>query len=709
MKKLKTKLSALLCMCLSITALVSCAQNSEAHEKFGDDTEYFVGLRLLSEGEKDQAITKLKKCSKNGTYYCARRSAETLCTIGNVQENINNAKKLYETYKDSDSLLILLRLLDESNEVHQIIEYTNNINFLTEYNEIIKIRMEALNKRNDSRYESEVYKWFSEKTISSYHYKFYRDVYNHPDFPEDYSINVEQDKSYYTPQQFIMNYRIQNYNKNYLYTYNMAPLLFEYFSANIVPFTAELASDIGKAFLYGSGDYTQNASFFMEKANEYKDTPLEFYFRFYAGRLFNKADLSYTHASSCFESAMKCASTPSQVDNALWYLLDSSLSYSLDSIVKSIGKYARMWDDAEYFDDFFDTLLPSLMAGGRWTQIGDIYKAIDGYASDDIVARYAYTYARLIQEGKAKGSEEDMKEAFIRALNSGYSTYYKALASYRLNLDEDNLEKVLCMPYGKENKERNIAVETLLSGYAYFGFPQLIYAEWEDLYKEGISAETSLYIANFLNRCSKGNDDYYHQSLRIASRIMSETSTLLPKKYLNLMYPQNYSNIIENYSNAYGTLPSTIYALVRSESYFNPNVSSHAGAIGLAQLMESTGNDIARKLRKSEYNLLDPETNLQFGIFYLSELTRRCDDSILSAFFSYNAGITRVRRWKSNNIIGFGKKENMPMDLFLETIPYTETREYGRKILGASVMYEWLYSSNPETAFKNIIETLLDM
>ena len=413
MKKTNIKTLALTGICLLSLSFTSCAKNSVAHEKFGDDTEYFVGLKLLSEGDIKSATTKLKKASKNGTYYCARRSAETLCSIGNVQQNIENAKKLHEKYHDSDSLIILLRLLDESNEVHQIIEYTNDIDIKTEYNEAIKIRLEALKKRGDSRYEQEVYKWFSEKPISSYHYKFYRDFYDHPDFPSDFALNVENERNYFTPQQFVMNYRIENYNRNYLYTYNNTLQLFEYFDSNIIPFTSELASDIGKAYLYGSGDYTQNASFFMDKANEYKDTPLEFYFRFYAGRIFNKAQLSYTHAKNCFQSAMECANSPSQKDNALWYLLDTSLSYSLDSIINSIGKYARMWSDSEYFDDFFDSLLPSLMAGGRWNEIGSIYKAIDGYASDDIVARFAYTYGRLIQEGKAKGDSEEIYEFLV--------------------------------------------------------------------------------------------------------------------------------------------------------------------------------------------------------------------------------------------------------------------------------------------------------
>ena len=152
---------------------------------------------------------------------------------------------------------------------------------------------------------------------------------------------------------------------------------------------------------------------------------------------------------------------------------------------------------------------------------------------------------------------------------------------------------------------------------------------------------------------------------------------------------------------------SVIYALIRSESFFDADVTSTAGAVGLTQLMEFTGSDIAQRLRLKEYSLTDPKTNILFGTYYLTELVRRCDGSLLQGFFSYNAGITRVRRWLKSSMIEFGKKSTMPLDLYLETVPYTETREYGRKLIAATAMYEWLNSDEPE-AFANIIETLIE-
>ena len=120
--------------------------------------------------------------------------------------------------------------------------------------------------------------------------------------------------------------------------------------------------------------------------------------------------------------------------------------------------------------------------------------------------------------------------------------------------------------------------------------------------------------------------------------------------------------------------------------------------------MEFTAGDIAARFKMSDYSLTDPETNIRFGTWYLANLISRCDDSLLLGFFSYNAGISRVRRWLQSSLTEFGKKSNMPPDLFLETVPFAETREYGRKLISAAAAYEWLY--NPQN-YDTMIEALL--
>ena len=146
-----------------------------------------------------------------------------------------------------------------------------------------------------------------------------------------------------------------------------------------------------------------------------------------------------------------------------------------------------------------------------------------------------------------------------------------------------------------------------------------------------------------------------------------------------------------------------MYALIRTESFFDANIKSSAGAIGLTQLMIPTATDIARKLRIPEYSLENPEQNIQFGTYYISELIHRLDGNVLPAFFSYNAGITRVRRWLKTSKIEFNNTQSLPIDLFLETVPYEETRGYGRKLIAAASLYGWLYYN------KSVYEVVSDI
>ena len=98
-----------------------------------------------------------------------------------------------------------------------------------------------------------------------------------------------------------------------------------------------------------------------------------------------------------------------------------------------------------------------------------------------------------------------------------------------------------------------------------------------------------------------------------------------------------------------------------------------------------------RRLKYGQYDLKNPSDNLEFGAWYIANLFGRLDNLWIPTFFAYNAGITPVRRWKKSSKIEFDNIKSLPDDLFLETIPYSETRQYGRKLVSASAMYAWLY------------------
>jgi len=675
---------------------------SANHRKFGVDSSYYIGMRKLNDGLEKEARPYFNKCAKRGSYYCARRSAEMLTTLGTHEQRKKACDFLIKKFPDSDSKIIVGKEYLYLNELSKILQITNDIDLSTEKNELIKIRLDALKRSKDPVFYDEAIKWFYQKPTSDVHYQFYRDDLA-PSFKEEL-----------TPTEYSINFRISIYRRDYKMAMEELPLLLEYFKNGSLQITQQFASDIGKTYLYSTTDYGASGKEVYQLAQDFAGTCAEFYFLFYSGRLFDKAELYRTKSAECYEKAIRVTEDASQIDNALWYLLTSKLSYSVDSIVDKIDLYARMWNDAEYFDDFLESFLSTLLICGKWDSLYTVYTKIDGKATDESVAKFAYMYGRLLQEGYAKvGQKEDknqkIRNAFYRSCESGTAIYYKLLSAYELGFSTEEvfelLQKNPVPSYKGQWTDKD--AEKYLIGFAVFGLPEKIYPEWLELYKDKISVETSMYLADFLQKCSNGNDGYYAQALRIASRAANRSAEPLTKEQLKQIYPRNYENFVTKYSETYEIDPSVVFALIRSESFFDSTIVSSAGAIGLTQLMAFTAGDIARKFKMSAYDLNDPETNIRFGTYYLSELTKRCDDSLLMAFFSYNAGISRVRRWQQTSLREFGKKKNMPGDLFLEAIPYSETREYGRKLVSASLIYSLLYYPEEFDTFAKAVEKLV--
>ena len=367
-----------------------------------------------------------------------------------------------------------------------------------------------------------------------------------------------------------------------------------------------------------------------------------------------------------------------------------------------LKEYAPQWTNPSYFDDFFDALSAAIFTAGDWNLFYEVYESIKNYTSDSIRSQFSYLLGRLIQTGHINSSKENMIQAFETAYSYENSIYYSSLAKYQLIKNNVDISKIKNRSSNTQSQEQiNFEAGILLEGYATFGFPEKIYKTWSNLENKNIPQDKLIYLCEFLQNCGTyaEEDNYFTQSLRMAQKIQGKSK---------LKFPKFYSDLIEKYSAQYEIDPTIMYSLIRSESFFDPDVTSVAGANGLSQLMEFTAADIARKLKIKDYSLTDPETNIHFGTYYLKNMISRLGDDYLHGFFAYNAGITRVRRWLNTSILGFGKKSNMPSDLFLETLPYTETREYGRKLVSASVMYKTLYSKNPEKEFTEILELIMD-
>ncbi len=128
----------------------------------------------------------------------------------------------------------------------------------------------------------------------------------------------------------------------------------------------------------------------------------------------------------------------------------------------------------------------------------------------------------------------------------------------------------------------------------------------------------------------------------------------------------------------HGLDPNLLFAIMRVESVYQKDIVSYAGAIGLCQIMPRTGQLIAAARGKDDYtaaDLLDPETNLDFAAWYLRSLIERFDGHVPLAIASYNGGPHNVRRWLEDHA------REMPLDAFLEHIPFDQTHRYVRRVL----------------------------
>ncbi len=153
---------------------------------------------------------------------------------------------------------------------------------------------------------------------------------------------------------------------------------------------------------------------------------------------------------------------------------------------------------------------------------------------------------------------------------------------------------------------------------------------------------------------------------------------------LPLRFPLGYAEQVVQSAHSQQVDPVLVYALVRRESAFDANAGSSVGAMGLMQLMPATGELMARRLHEalpSAGALLETGRNLRYGAAYLRGLLDRFGNQFALAAAAYNAGPSRVERW-----LPAGRA--WPADLWVETIPFSETRQYVAAVLSHAVVYQ---------------------
>ncbi|MDR2803021.1 MAG: lytic transglycosylase domain-containing protein [Treponema sp.] len=495
----------------------------------------------------------------------------------------------------------------------------------------------------------------------------------------------------------------------------------------------ELLGDLGKAFQYSSiprrgAPPRAGIDLFLMWEKELREgnrlwtlSPVDrderrYLLMYYAARM-KRALAEYDESEALFVSALALAPNNEQSDACIWYIISLSMEKNAGKKEKTtelIKKYSPFMSNPSYFSDIFEKFTHELCLNQNWDDIAELFPYIRRFGTPELYAKYAFILGNLVELNfltleKSKSAlelpfmeisdtpikpepDDFYKLAYDSDVITGSDTatfYYIAAAAEklgkkpRINIPENKKNNTAKLP--AVNAGGNELTKKFLDGFFLFGASRLAYPYIIEN-AEILSIPELRALAKALAGAER-----WGESIRLARIYMGRPDYEPSLDDLRICYPLAFSEIVKEYSRKTGMDEALLYGLIRTESLFIPDIVSHAGAVGLAQLMPETAREMARQLARNggpdyfmdgSLDLSDPIVNVHLGTLYFQQLKQRMNGTLL-ALLSYNGGVNRIRRWR-------GARPALNDALFLESVDYTETREYGRQVLAAAAIYDCL-------------------
>ena len=435
----------------------------------------------------------------------------------------------------------------------------------------------------------------------------------------------------------------------------------------------------------GSVRYTLGARLLEDIAVEVPDELLRLVLE-YIGRLYRLAG-AYPSAIAALDRAVPLAVDPTDARRLRWLSLSARVRQSPETVAGSLELYVPTLDDPAYFSDLFGDLATRLIEARRWDALLQAYSGLSEFAEPGVLARYQLVLARLFETGllpAVPGRAEELRTDFLRRASEQTGDRFAALMAAAL-LGEDGTEQLAIIPDDPEDS------------------PGVIDPVVRVLLDYGLLDEAFLAIRGSGSRAS--------DVVRTAAATLfadrgrtREAVLLLPRSdrdtrsRAELRYPQSFAAAIDPASEAEDLDRAILFGLFREESLFDAAIESSAGAVGIAQLMPATAEDIARRMRLGAFDLRNPEDSILIGARYLAML-RAQFGTYARAIAAYNGGQGNVRSWERRN----GDLDEV---LFHQTIPFPETYSHVIKVTVAAAHYSFLYD---DRAPADVVRTLFGL
>ena len=319
-------------------------------------------------------------------------------------------------------------------------------------------------------------------------------------------------------------------------------------------------------------------------------------------------------------------------------------------------------------------------------------------ASDDEVARWRARLSLLDQQWKKM--LRDIERLSAKERNSEEWRYWSAYARLRSGRDEEARVELRDLA-GERSYYGFLAADLLAVRYEFdhadsqadeaviaeiAAKPEVIRAR--ELFMVGLDGRGRSewdHVIGFMNDNEKTQAAILADRWGWHSRAISTVARVGEYDDLEIRYPLAFLDVFQRSSEQASIPPTWAFGIARSESLFMRDVRSHAGAVGLMQLMPATGKQVARDLRlpfSGLTTLTNPESNIQLGTTYLGQMSERYGGNRVLATAAYNAGPHRVDQW-------LPQQGQLDARIWIENIPYNETRKYVRRVFTAETIFHW--------------------
>jgi len=412
-----------------------------------------------------------------------------------------------------------------------------------------------------------------------------------------------------------------------------------------------------------------------------------------AARMYRKINI-LKRAQILLDDVINLTLSDSQRDRALWFKIKIDNTRSYKNAYKTIIATYSLWSNPDYFSDILDDVVSELVYHREWNKLYTLYRVTEKNGPEDIYTRIFYIMKKASSSGlfsvsKFKETDNSDKNHFeVYSMDSSFKdifNYYFLLDYFTeqnntgraetLNLTE-LLSKLKKEP-AKKGKRQESDEFALVNGFISYGMPDRAYRRAMENGKKFKNDELFKVALLFMRRGS------FRQSLNLTRLYLKNLNRTPTDSELKAYYPEIFTDSIEKYSKRANIPDFILYSLVREESHFDKDIVSRAGAVGLMQLLPVTAEDAAKKIKLESIDLKNPDENINLGTKHLGDLYRRLKN-MPKAILAYNAGLKRLRVWER-------KLTGLPDELFLEAIPYRETRDYFKKIFISSIFYASLY------------------